>query len=231
MNFAQALRRSSRLDPSGTALLHGERRVDYLGLDMAAQRIATILARQHGIAPGARIAVLLPDTPELAFVAYGILWAGAVLCALDPETDPDALADALKTAEAKLLIGWHALAEAVEQVSRALDIDWLLVEPREFSRLLATTPPRAPLADVPGEAPALLLGPAPLLELEHADLAIRANEAADEMGLEPGVVVAAPPSLSDPVHQIRTLHAAVAAGAALSLAATRVITAKESSWR
>jgi long-chain acyl-CoA synthetase len=231
MNFAQALRRSRRLQPSGTVLLHGERRVDYLGLDMAAQRIATILARRHGIAPGDRVAVLLPDTPEFAFAAYGILWAGAVLCALDPDTDPHALGDALQTVGAKLLIGWHARAETVEQVSDALGIDWLLVEPREFSRLLAAAPPRAPLADVAGDAPAILLGPAPPLALGHADLATRANAAADEMGLEPGAVVAVPQSLSDPVIQIRTLHAAVAAGAALSLPATAAVVAEESSWR
>lgn len=231
MNFAQALRRSSRRDPSGPALLDGERRVDYLALDMTAQRIATILARQHGLAPGDRVAVLLPDTPELAFAAYGILWAGGVVCALGPDTDPGALADALTSNGAKLLIGWHAQAEAVEQVGRALDIDWLLVEPREFSRLLAATPPHAPLADVAADAPAMLLEPAPLLELAHAELALQANEAAREMGLGPGVVIPAPASLSHPLNQIRALHAAVTAGAALRLAATPLVTAQDLSWR
>ena len=213
-------------------LLHGGRRVDYLAVDMAAHRIATILAQHHGIAPGERVALLLPDTPELAFAAYGILWAGGVQCAIDLETDPEAIADALRTAGAKLLIGWHSRAEAVEQVSGALEIDWLLVEPREFSRLLAATPPRVPVADVAADAPALLLlDPETLVELGHGELADRASAAADAAGLEPGVVVSAPPSLSDPLTQIGTLHAAVAAGAAVSLAATPVITAKEPSWR
>ena len=161
MNFAQALRRSSRRDPSGTALLHDGRRVDFLALAMAAQRFATILARHHGIVAGDRVAVQLPDTPELAFTAYGIMWIGAVLHALDPATDARELSDALTATEAKLLIGWHALAESVEQVSGALEIDWLLVEPGEFSRLLAAIPPRAPLVDVVDDAPAILLGPAP----------------------------------------------------------------------
>lgn len=224
MNFAQALRRSTRLDPGAPALLNGERQVDYLALDMTAQRIATILARQHGLARGDRVAVLLPDTPELVFVAYGVLWAGAVLCTLGPDTDPDALAEAITTTGAKLLIGWHAHAEAVERVGRALGIDWLLVEPREFSHLLAATPPLTPLADVPEDAPALLLG---RLELGHAELALQAGEAAREMGLGPGVVVPAPAPLSHPVNQIRTLHAAVTAGAALRLAATPLVTAAE----
>jgi long-chain acyl-CoA synthetase len=228
MNFAQALRRSSRRDPSGPALLDGERRVDYLALDMTAQRIATILSDQHGCSLGDRVAVLLPDTPELAFAAYGILWAGAVLCALGPDTDPAALAEALTATGAKLMIGWHAHAEAVEQAGRALGIDWLLVEPREFSRLLAATPPLAPLVDVPENAPAILFG---RLELGHAALALQAGEAAREQGLGPGVVVPAPASLSHPVNQIRTLHAAVTAGAALRLAATPLVTAGGYSWR
>jgi long-chain acyl-CoA synthetase len=229
MNFAQALRRSSRRDPSGPALLDGDRRVDYLALDMTARRIATILADQYGCSPGDRVAVLLPDTPELAFAAYGILWAGAVLCPLGPDAGPDALAEALTATGAKLLIGWHAHAEAVEQVGRALGIDWLLVEPREFSRLLTATPPLIPLADLPGDAPAILFERA---ELGHAALAFQAGEAAREMGLRPGVVLRAPASLSHPENQIRTLHAAVTAGAALRLtAATPLVTAREYSWR
>lgn len=231
MNFARALRRARRFDPSGPVLLDGERRVDYLALDMTAQRFATILARQHGLVPGDRVAVLLPDTPELAFAAYGILWAGGVLCALDPETEPDALTDTLTTIGAKLLIGWHAHAETVEVVGDALAMDWLLVEPREFSRLLAATPPRSPLAELAGDATAILLGPPTFLELGHTDLARQADNAARETGLGPGVVVAAPGSLSDPMKQIRTLHAAVTAGAALRLAAAPLITAKESAWR
>lgn len=194
--------------------------MDYLALDMTAQRIATMLAQQHGTGPGDRIAVLLPDTPELAFAAYGILWAGGVLCPVGPENDPDALADTLTSTRPKLLIGWHAYAETVEHVAGALELDWLLVEPREFGRRLAETPPRSPLADVAGDAPAMLLGPPSLLALGHADLALRAKHAARELGLGPGVVVAAPTSLSNPLNQIRTLHAAVTVGAALRLAGT-----------
>lgn len=230
MNFAEALRRSSRLDPSGTALLHGERRVDYLALQMGSQRFATILSRRHGIAPGDRVAVVLPDTPEFAFVAYGILWAGGVLCAIPIDTDPGLLAEQLATATAKLLIGWHTLAEEIEQLSGQLDLDWLLVEPREFSRLLAATPPRAPLAEVGDDAPAILLEPGTPLELHHAGLALRAAEAADEIGLHSGMVVAAG-SLSDPDDQIRTLHAAVSAGASLSLVTVPVRAATELSCR
>ena len=150
---------------------------------------------------------------------------------LDPETDPDALVDTLAAAKPKLLIGWHALAESVEDVSSVLKIDWLLVEPREFSRLLATIPPRAPIVDVVDDAPAILIGPAPVTELGHAELMARADEAAYKLGFRPGVVVQAPPTLSNPVIQIRTLHAAVAAGAALSLAPVSAIAATESSWR
>ena len=51
------------------------------------------------------------------------------------------------------------------------------------------------------------------------------------MGLRPGVVVPAPASLSHPVDQIRTLHAAVTTGAAVRLAATPLVMAGESAWR
>ena len=227
MNFAQFLRGSSRLDPSGTVLLHGGRRVDYLALEMGAQRMATILARQHATGQGDRVAVLLPDTPEFAFAAFGILWAGAVVHALDAETDEGALAESLRAAGVKLLIGWHALAEAVEAVSSALGIDWLLIEPREFSRLLAATPPRNPLADVLGDAPAIASG---AQTVTHAELAIRAKQAGYERGLRPGVVLDSHAPLSDLDTQIGTLHAAVAAGAAVSFATTPAFAVKEGTW-
>lgn len=79
MNLAEQLRSTTRLDPSANALRQGERRVDYLALEMAAQRVATILRQQYAIAPGDRVAPLLPAPLTTVDDDHGAMLA-AVAC-------------------------------------------------------------------------------------------------------------------------------------------------------
>jgi long-chain acyl-CoA synthetase len=228
MNLAQQLRSTTQLDPSANALRQGERRVDYLALEMAAQRVATILREQHSVAPGDRVALLLPGTPEFAFAVYGILWAGGVVVPLVPASSSDQLAAALLRSGAKLVIAWHAYAERVDEVSRQLSVDCLFVEPGEFSRILGAVAPRVPLTAVDDDHGAMLVdrpavdsGRAETLDgvqVGHGELAKRVRIAAEHMAVHPGDVIAAPPSLVDPAVQIEALHAAVVCGAAVLLA-------------
>lgn len=208
-------------------LWHGDRRVDYLALEMAAQRVATILRDAHAVLRGDRVALVLPDTPEFAYTYYGILWAGAVAVPLPLRASIDALTAALRRTGARLVIGWHPCAESIEAVSRALELDCLFVEPREFGRLLAGVAPRAPLATVAANDSAVVLDPlatetAPadareLVEFGHGELSFAARGAARRMSLAPGDLITCKRSLTDPSIQSWTLNACVASGAALML--------------
>jgi long-chain acyl-CoA synthetase len=228
MNLAEQLRSTARLDPSASVLRQGERRVDYLGLVMAAQRVATILREQYSVARGDRVALLLPGTPEFAFAVYGILWAGGVVAPLVPETSSDRLAAALVRSGASLVIAWHTYAERVDEVSRQLSIDCLFVEPGEFSRILGAVVPRVPLTAVDDDHGAIFLdwlaGDSERADARdgaqvgHGELARRARITAEHMAVQPGDVIAALPSQVDPAVQIEALNVAVACGAAVALA-------------
>jgi long-chain acyl-CoA synthetase len=226
MNLAQQLRSTTRLDPSANALRQGERRVDYLALEMAAQRVATILRQQYTVAPGDRVALMLPATPEFAFAVYGILWTGGVVVPLVPQTSSDRLAAAVVRSGASLVIAWHTDAELVDEVRGQLSVNCLFVEPGEFSRILGAVVPLVPLTTVDDDHGAMLLGwggdgrrahTHNEVQDGHGELARRTRIAVERMALQPGDVIATPPSLGEPAVQIEALLAAVACGAAIEL--------------
>lgn len=72
----------ARTAPERAALVDGERRVSYGEFWMQAQRFAAHL-RGQGIAPGDRVAVILPNRIEAAVACHGVWLAGAVLVPLN----------------------------------------------------------------------------------------------------------------------------------------------------
>ncbi|MGW2316555.1 AMP-binding protein [Streptomyces sp. NPDC001680] len=60
-----------------TALVHGATRLTYFQLDRRVNRMAAGL-RLRGIAPGKRVVVQLPNTPEFVIAVFALMRAGAV---------------------------------------------------------------------------------------------------------------------------------------------------------
>ena len=82
LNLATLLEGSAARTPDRTALTAGERKLTYRQLNEEANKIAGALKRQ-GIAPGDRVALTMPNTPEFAIAYYGILKAGAAVVPLN----------------------------------------------------------------------------------------------------------------------------------------------------
>ncbi|MFJ9739198.1 (2,3-dihydroxybenzoyl)adenylate synthase [Streptomyces sp. NPDC101166] len=72
------LRDRARRHGDRIALVHGERRVGYAELDRWADRLAAGFAA-HGIRPGDRLVVQLPNVPEFVAIAFGLMRLGAKL--------------------------------------------------------------------------------------------------------------------------------------------------------
>ena len=83
MNLASNLKRSAELHPDRPAVRLDGTVLTYRGLDERSSRVAGLL-RDHGIGPGDRVAVMLPNTPEFAIVYYGVLRAGGVVVPMNP---------------------------------------------------------------------------------------------------------------------------------------------------
>ena len=71
------LRIWARQTPDKPAVIHHGHVTTYAELDAASDRFATLLAA-HGIQPGDRVAVFLPNLPQYHIVFFGILKLGAV---------------------------------------------------------------------------------------------------------------------------------------------------------
>ncbi|MEX0717004.1 MAG: long-chain fatty acid--CoA ligase [Planctomycetaceae bacterium] len=90
------------------AIYYKERRT-FAELAEGARRTASALARS-GVAPGDRVAIMLPNVPEYLTALNGIWMAGAVPVALSPLMVPDEVSAMLGATGARTLIGLDVLA-------------------------------------------------------------------------------------------------------------------------
>lgn len=95
--------RAAEAFPDRAALIAAERRTSWRELAQDARRLASALA-QSGVAPGDRVAVLLPNGRPLAVALWGIPMAGAIIAALNPRHDAAVLSAALAHSGARVLI-------------------------------------------------------------------------------------------------------------------------------
>ncbi|MFE6889240.1 long-chain fatty acid--CoA ligase [Streptomyces sp. NPDC057694] len=82
LNLSVLLEDSARRHPHRTALVAGDRRLDYAEVEARASQIARLLV-ERGVRPGDRVALSCPNLPEFPIVYYGILKAGAVVVPLN----------------------------------------------------------------------------------------------------------------------------------------------------
>ena len=69
-NLASIVTESAARDAAAAAIRLGERTLTYGELDDRAARLATLL-REHGLEPGDRVGVMLPNVPEFPIAYYG----------------------------------------------------------------------------------------------------------------------------------------------------------------
>ncbi|HET7460529.1 MAG TPA: amino acid adenylation domain-containing protein, partial [Longimicrobium sp.] len=131
--------------PVAAAVMHEERSLTYAELNAQANRLAHAL-RDAGVAPGARVAVLVPRSIELVVSELGVLKTGAAYVPIDPAFPAERLAYMVADSGSRVVL---ALAGAdlpdLPEVER-IDVD-ALAEGR-------TDDPRVPLD---GEAAAYVM--------------------------------------------------------------------------
>ena len=113
------LRRSAEVFPDKTAVVYGDRRLDYAELAAETTRVAHAL-RGSGIGRGDRVAYLLPNVPEMLVAHFAVPLAGAVLVAINTRLSTDEVRYILDHSGAKLLVVDAALYPTVAPVAGAL---------------------------------------------------------------------------------------------------------------
>lgn len=98
--------------PRRTALQCLGRRISYAQLDAWSRALAAWL-QAHGVRPGDRVALMLPNLPQLPVAVAAVLRAGAVLVNLAPQLSAAELEYLLKDSGAKLLLALDEAAPIV----------------------------------------------------------------------------------------------------------------------
>ncbi|MBH3432316.1 AMP-binding protein [Pseudomonas citronellolis] len=135
------LRTWARLKPEAPALDFYGHSLAWAELDRLADRCAALLA-ELGVRPGERVAVFLPNCPQLHIAFYGILRAGAVYVPVSPLSKGLELGYQLNDSGAETLLCFDQLLPIMRQVRGETPLRRLLAT--SLSELCPATPSLPP---------------------------------------------------------------------------------------
>ncbi|QFG69534.1 AMP-binding protein [Ornithinimicrobium pratense] len=149
--------------PAGSTtelLSHAARRwpdrvaIDFLGAELTYAELAAQVSaaaqvlREHGVGPGDRVAVILPNSPQHVVAFYAITSLGATVAEHNPLAAPEEIRAQLRMHGARVVLAWeHSLAAVLEgggggSGSTVLAVDLTAGMPRR-TRLLLRLPLKA----------------------------------------------------------------------------------------
>ena len=216
---------------SEAAARHAERpavRMDELVLSYsqlrdAAYRMASLLS-SAGIAPGDRVALMLPNVPAFPVAFYGALAAGAIVVPMNPLLKGREIAYQLSDSRASVLLAWHAAAGEAALGAAASGVQILKVDEPDATGLLAGLAPVPAGVERAADDDAVILytsgttGVPKGAELTHAGLTRNASVTARNLlNAGPDDVVMGCLPLFHVFGLTCALNAAVAVGAGLTL--------------
>ncbi|MFJ6617717.1 long-chain fatty acid--CoA ligase [Kitasatospora sp. NPDC091335] len=209
--------------PERPALRLDEEVLTFAALDARSARAAHWLA-SLGVAPGDRVALLLPNVPDFAVLYYGILRAGAVVVPMNPLLKAREIEHCLADAEAAVLLAWHAGAEQAVEGARRTGTRLVAVEPAALAAALAGRPARPPRTAGRGGADTAVIlytsgttGAPKGAELTHRNIVSNVRAGARVLGLAERDVIFGGLPLFHSFGQVIGLNCAVSVGACLTL--------------
>jgi long-chain acyl-CoA synthetase len=223
LNLATLLTESAGRTPDAPAIRLGEAELSYAELDDGSARLATLLG-EHGVEPGDRVGVMLPNVPQFPIAYYGVLRAGAIVVPMNVLLKRREIAFYLEDSGAKLLLAWHGFC--VEACDGAADagVELVEVEPAAFDETLAAREPSAQVAETDEDDTAVILytsgttGKPKGAELTHANLTRNADVSARTTSeIAAGDVVLGALPLFHSFGQTVAMNASLKVGACLTL--------------
>ena len=107
------LTNSAKKFPDKIALICDNRRFSYTDLENRSNQLANALI-SNGVKRGDRIALFLPNIPELVIAIFATLKAGAVFIVINHSTKKDKLLFILNNSESKVIISWSNQISNIE---------------------------------------------------------------------------------------------------------------------
>lgn len=121
LNLGTILQASAKARPEHPAIRLGDLALGYAELDRAARGVAAALL-ERGIAPGASVAVMVPNVPEFTIAYFGILYAGCTVVPLNVLLSAPEVTYHLEDSRAQLLFAHPLFAEPARQGAAAAGV-------------------------------------------------------------------------------------------------------------
>ena len=129
--------RLAALSPEKEVLFAADRTMTYSELDAAANRLGNALIKR-GVEPGNRVLLLMRRTSALVVSVFGVLKAGAVFIAMDPDYPRERIDQIVEDSEAALIL--TDIAEIENNMPKAVGYN-ALAEETDTSRPRVTVTP------------------------------------------------------------------------------------------
>jgi long-chain acyl-CoA synthetase len=222
MNLAAILSDAAAQGPERLAVKLDDYELSYGLLEQAAMRVGGLL-RAHGVEPGDRVALMLPNVPYFPAIYYGALAAGAIAVPLNVLNKRREVEYYLGDCGAKLMFVWHDFAGEAQPAGAASGCETITVVPGEFEQtLFACEPGEGPIPREPDDTAVLLYtsgttGRPKGAELTHANLLSNCAASRDLFTLDAGVVMLGALPLFHSFGQTCAMNSCVLAGGLLTL--------------
>ncbi len=223
-NLAGILTDTAARFPERTALKLDDTVVSYAALDAMSAKVAGLLANR-GVAPGDRVALVMPNIPQMAFVYYGALRHGAVVVPMNPLLKAREVAYHLQDSGARIAFAWEGVAAEVaagaEEAGGGTEV--IPVDSAQFLQLLAGADSRPGVAEVDDDDTAVILytsgttGRPKGAALTHRNLLTNARVAQSLLDTRETDVLFGGLPFFHVFGQTAALNSAVLSGAAISL--------------
>ena len=227
-NLANNLVATATRSPSAVAIKLDDVEVTFGALEVLSQKVATLLIEQ-GVQRGDRVALIMPNIPQMAFIYYAVLRAGAVVVPLNPLLKGREVAYHLTNSGARLVFAWEGIIGEARSGAEASgaetgnDVVVLQVDGEAFLQRVASAEPTPGVVDLDGEDTAVVLytsgttGRPKGATLSHTNLFRNTEISRDLMGTSEGDVLFGGLPFFHIFGQTCALNAAVLTGATVTL--------------
>src|SRR5271165_1948148 len=139
-NLGSLLERAAADHPDHPALRLDDLVLTYAQLREAAARMSALLAA-HGVQPGDRAGLMLPNVPAFPIAFYGALAAGAVVVPMNPLLKSREVAYYLGDSGAKVILAWHTAAAEAAKGAADAGAQTISVDTADMAGLLGESAP------------------------------------------------------------------------------------------
>jgi long-chain acyl-CoA synthetase len=134
-SLGSLLERAAAVHPERPALRLDDLVLTYTQLRQAAGRMSALLAK-HGVQPGDRVGIMLPNVPAFPISFYGALAAGAVVVPMNPLLKSREVAYYLGDSGARVVLAWHAAAGEAAKGAADAGAQAIAVETADLADLI-----------------------------------------------------------------------------------------------